>query len=135
MKAIILQIISHLAAVILGVAVAFFFLIPPGEVKVVEKKETVWKDKTVYRDYKTMTPDDLVKELYCYDKDEFKLDIKPLKENWFQISGSLCERSATRDVKMDYNCGSEGNWKFYLGVGLGAGAAAGIGYGIYKLVK
>jgi len=93
---------------------------------VITEKETVWKDKIVYRDYISMPPEKIIDKLKCYDQSEFYLTLNPLiNSGEYRIKGKLCEREAHKDIKIEV--GSNSNWKFYIG----AGAAVAIGAGIY----
>lgn len=92
----------------------------------ITEKETVWKDKIVYRDYLSIPPEEILAKLKHYDNDEFFINIKPSSDtNKFKIEGRLYERSASKDFEVE--CGESGNWKLY-----GSIAAAGIiGTAIY----
>ena len=89
----------------------------------ITKYETQWKDKIIYRDYSSIPVNDLIEDLKCYDTAEFKLDMNNLQENKYRISGSLCERSAYKDIEIE--CGSSGDWKLYAGIGV-VGIASGM---------
>jgi len=82
----------------------------------ITKYETQWKDKIIYRDYSSIPVNDLIEDLKCYDTAEFKLDInKDIQEDRYRITGSLCERSAYKDIEIE--CGSSGDWKLMAGIG------------------
>jgi hypothetical protein len=93
----------------------------------ITKYETQWKDKVIYRDYTKLPLEDIITDLKCYDTSEFKLDINKVKEpSYYRIDGSLCGRSAYKDVLIEAN--TSGNWKLYAGIGV-AGIAT--GFAIY----
>jgi hypothetical protein len=94
------------------------------EIRIETRKEIVWRDRVVYRDYNTITRDDCINQLQCYDTAKPTLDIAPLSDNFFRLSAGLCERSWTRDVSL--SVGESGNWKYYIGAGVIVGA--GISY-------
>lgn len=94
------------------------------EIRIETRKEIVWRDRVVYRDYHTITREDCLAQLHCYDLAEPKLDIQPLRNNEFRLSASLCERAWDRDVTL--SVGESGNWTYYIGAGIIVGA--GISY-------
>lgn len=90
----------------------------------ITKYETQWKEKIIYRDYSKIPINDIISDLKCYDTAEFKLDInKDIRTDKYRITGSLCERSAYKDIEIE--CGSSGNWKLYAGIGV-VGVASGL---------
>ena len=90
----------------------------------ITKYETQWKDKIIYKDLSSMSEKEKDKELQCYYQSEFKLDIKKhYQEEKYRITGSLCERSAYKDIEIE--CGSSGDWKLYAGIGI-VGIASGL---------
>ena len=101
---------------------------PP--VKIVEEKVIY---KTIERNYQETPLATLQKELKCYDTAKPLLDISPIDARHFKIEAGLCKRTWSRDIMVD--CGSEGNWKLYLGIGIGVAGAAAITYGLYKLTR
>jgi hypothetical protein len=127
------KILSNIGAGVLIFAAGFLChmtYFKPEPVTIV-KKETIWKENIVVRPYNELDFDTCKMYLSGYDTGEFKLDILPLKNDWYKITGELQARTAEREVKIE--AGQSGNFKFYLGIGCGLMAAGGIGYLIYKI--
>ena len=88
----------------------------------------------INRDVKKMTPEFKNIELNCYYKSPFILDINKIKgKNNYQITGSLCDRQASRDINIPV--ASNGNINFYIGLGIGFIGAGLLIYGTYKIIK
>jgi len=97
------------------------------EVKVIT--ETKWKHSIIYRDYPTLSQEEIVNRLKCYDQSEMYITVRPLEDiGTYRIDTSLCERKAERDFRIE--CGETSNFKLYLGLGLASAA----GIGIYALL-
>ena len=90
------------------------------EIRIETRKEIVWRDRVVYRDYQSITREDCITQLQCYDTAKPTLDIAPLSDNFFRLSAGLWERSWTRDVSL--SVGESGNWKYYICAGVIVGA-------------
>lgn len=102
------------------------------KIEIVEKTKIEWKERIVSREYNKLSYYECVNQLKGYDKDEPWLN-GHIKGNTFKAAAGLCERSWTRDFKLDCKTqvGSNGNWKFYIGAGLGVAFI--LGYTIYRL--
>lgn len=93
------------------------------EVKVIT--ETKWKHSIIYRDYPTLSQEEIISRLKCYDQSEMYITVRPLDDiGTYRIDTSLCERKAERDLQIE--CGETSNFKFYLGLGLASAASIGI---------
>lgn len=90
--------------------------------------ETIWKDKVIYRDYTKLPVNDIVEDLKCYDRSEFKINLKQLNTNKYRVESSLCERSAYKDIEIE--CGQTESWKYYVGAGIAVAAGIGIYVGL-----
>lgn len=68
------------------------------------KIEYVWENKTVSdhidRNYPTMSADECIASLQCYDKGDFAIEKHDLDGETVRINASLCERTAYRDLKI-----------------------------------
>jgi len=93
------------------------------------------QEKIVYRDYPSMTNDELIKKLKCYDTTPFHFNYKTLdvKSDSILIQNiySLCDRVGSHDLLVPIN--TSGNWKLYVGAGVVVGTL--VTAGIVYLVK
>lgn len=124
------RVISYIVVLAIGAAAGasgYWRLFECGrqpEIRIVEKEKII--SVPVYRNYETMTRDDLQSKLSCYDVSAPRLDAA-FKNNTAYLSAGLCDRNWTREIKYEIN--QSGSWKLFVG-GIFTAAAS---YGSYKL--
>lgn len=78
------------------------------------------KEKIVYRDYPSMSNDELINKLMCYDTAPFQFSYKPISSDMNSIlvqnTYRLCDRTGSHDVLIPIS--TSGNWKYYVGAGV-----------------
>jgi hypothetical protein len=109
---------------LIGLAGGFFLSRKISDPITITKSEIKWQDKIVYRDYPSFTPAQCIEALKCYDLSKPVLDINKIDGDVYRLDAGLCQRTWTRDIKIEVN--QSGNWVYYVGVGAVAAIAGGV---------
>lgn len=123
MKTLRLIIVGIIGFVILGTALFFcgyYYGSRSVEPGVIHRDKII--TRTIYRDYPTVTREECIDKLRCYDTRDPLLDIRHVEGITYHLSAGLCEREWGRDVQIEV--GRSGAWRYYIGTGVAAGLVA-----------
>jgi hypothetical protein len=85
-------------------------------------------DRVIYRNYSTMTQDELFDKLIKYDRTPMQIEHEVTELNpeytALTLKWELYERTGEQELKVPVH--QEGNWKMYAGIGVGVVAAGGL---------